>query len=134
VSDSISPSDAEKLINRGISLTNNSVKANSKRKINQLSPNSVNINKEKEKERSKKRRIEKKNKLINAETQINQPVYNIEFEGNIRNINALTVIQLRTLLKQKKINTYGSKAELLERLASVTLSFYQKYYSILLNR
>jgi hypothetical protein len=53
VSDSISPSDAEKLINRGISLTNNSVKANSKRKINQLSPNSVNINKEKEKERSK---------------------------------------------------------------------------------
>ncbi len=53
MSDSISPSDAEKLINRGISLTNNSVKANSKRKINQLSPNSVNINKEKEKERSK---------------------------------------------------------------------------------
>jgi len=100
VSDSISPSDAEKLINRGISLTNNSVKANSKRKINQLSPNSVNINKEKE--RSKKRRIDKKNKLINAEPQINQPVYNIEFEGNIRNINALTVIQLRTLLKQKK--------------------------------
>jgi len=132
VSDSISPSDAEKLINRGISLTNNSVKANSKRKINQLSPNSVNINKEKE--RSKKRRIDKKNKLINAEPQINQPVYNIEFEGNIRNINALTVIQLRTLLKQKKINTYGSKAELLERLASVTLSFYQKYYSILLNK
>ena len=102
MSDSISPSDAEKLINRGISLTNNSVKANSKRKINQLSPNSVNINKEKEKERSKKRRIDKKNKLINAEPQINQPVYNIEFEGNIRNINALTVIQLRTLLKQKK--------------------------------
>ena len=123
MSDSISPSDAEKLINRGISLKNNSVKANSKRKINQLSPNSVNINKEKEKERSKKRRIDKKNKLINAEPQINQPVYNIEFEGNIRNINALTVIQLRTLLKQKKINTYGSKAELLERLASVTLSF-----------
>ena len=132
MSDSISPSDAEKLINRGISLTNNSVKAKSKRKINQLSPNSVNINKEKE--RSKKRRIDKKNKLINTEPQINQPVYNIEFEGNIRNINALTVIQLRSLLKQKKINTYGSKAELLERLASVTLSFYQKYYSILLNR
>ena len=62
------------------------------------------------------------------------PRNNIEFEGNIRKNNALTVIQLRTLIKQKKINTYGSKAELLERLASVTLSFYQKYYSILLNR
>jgi post-segregation antitoxin (ccd killing protein) len=54
VSDSISPSDAEKLINRGISLTNDSVKANSKRKINQLSPNSVNINKEKERSKTKK--------------------------------------------------------------------------------
>ena len=134
MSDSISPRDALTLINRGISLTNNSVKANSKRKINQLSPNSININKEKEKERSKKRRIEKKNKLINTEPQINQPVYNIEFEGNKRNINALTVIQLRTLLKQKKINTYGSKAELLERLASVISSFFHKYYSIILNR
>jgi len=56
MSDSISPRDALTLINRGISLTNNSVKANSKRKINQLSPNSININKEKEKERSKKKK------------------------------------------------------------------------------
>ena len=64
MSDSISPRDIATLIQREISPINNNVKTTNKRKTPQLSPNSVNINREKERERGKNRRLEQKDKQI----------------------------------------------------------------------
>ena len=126
MSDNISPRDVATLIHRDISPINNNVKTTNKRKTPQLSPNSVNINREKERERGKKRRLEQKNKQTTNQIHINQPIFNIIFENNIRNIDSLTVIQLKKLLKEKKLNTVGPKAELLERLAQVKIFYYKK--------
>ena len=124
MSDNISPRDVATLIHRDISPINNNVKTTNKRKTPQLSPNSVNINREKERERGKKRRLEQKNKPTTNQIHINQPIFNIIFENNIRNIDSLTVIQLKKLLKEKKLNTVWPKAELLERLAQVRIFKY----------
>jgi len=119
VSDSISPKDVYALIKRDICTIDNNVNSKAKRKIIQLSPNSVNQNREKERERGKKRRLDNKSKIIATQTPLNQPVYNIEIDGNIRNINSLNVIQIKKILREKKLNTFGPKDHLLERLAQV---------------
>ena len=68
---------------------------------------------------SEKRRLDNKSKIIATQTPLNQPVYNIEIDGNIRNINSLNVIQIKKILREKKLNTFVPKDHLLERLTQV---------------
>ena len=60
-----------------------------------------------------------KNEQKAKQNVINKPIIFIEFNGNTRNIESLTVIELKAILKKRKLHHYGNKELLLTTLAQV---------------
>ena len=83
----------------------------------QLSPQSEISRLNEEKERSKRRRDEnKKQKLANQPAP--EPI-NILVANQYINIYEMTVIQIKDYLKEKKVNTSGNKAQLIDKIKTV---------------